>query len=134
MRRIERSEKRVAAAVALLLAVPESVAAQAIPTSPIVRYSVRFPDAVVLAGTGLLGAIPSVAGTRLPYAHCAPCDSTRLWGIDRGAVGLPRAGTARISDATLLLTGAGAAAVVALSRRGEPQAGRARRPKGYGDG
>jgi membrane-associated phospholipid phosphatase len=113
----------------VLLLVPitgESVAAQAIVTPPpAVRYSIRFQDAVMLAGTGVLGAIPSIAGTKLPYAHCAPCDSARLWGIDRGTVGLPRPGIGHISDGTLLLTGAGAAVVLAVSRHGEPEATRA---------
>ncbi len=115
-----------AMAAVMVGAASEPVAAQAIPSPAVpVRYTIRFPDAVVLAGVGVLGSIPAVLGTQLPYGHCSPCDSTRLWGVDRIAIGLPRNGPGMMSDVSLLLTGVGAAALVGLSRHGEPQAGKA---------
>lgn len=110
----------------LVLAAAGSLAAQAIPASPApVRYSIRPLDGVVLGGSVILGLIPELAGTRLPYARCAPCDSSRLWGLDRGSIGLPRPGISKLGDGALVATAAGAGALIALTRRGEAEAGRA---------
>lgn len=106
------------------MAVPEGVAGQAIP-SPIqpVRYSMRSADAVALGGLGVLAVLPTIVGTALPYAKCAPCDSSSLWGIDRVAVGPLRRRVADISDGFLVLTTTGAGALVGLSRTGPGSAG-----------
>jgi PAP2 superfamily protein len=116
--------------VALLLGtalpvVSEGVAGQAIPTTPArVTFRVGAPDLVVYGAVGLIGAIPSLSGTSLPYGKCAPCDSTRLWGIDRMTLGLPRSGIDRASTLTMGATVAGAGALIALTRRGEPDSRR----------
>jgi membrane-associated phospholipid phosphatase len=101
----------------------ESVAAQAIPTPP-ARVTFRVgasPDLAVFGVASIAGAIPALVGTKLPYGHCAPCDSTRLWGLDRVAIGLPRAGIDRTSTLAMGATVAGAGALIALTRRGEPE-------------
>ncbi len=110
----------------LLAIAPNTGAAQAIPAVPApVRYSIRMGDAVVFGAAGLVGAVPTLAGTRLPYARCAPCDSTRLWPLDRRTIGLPREGVSMGSTLVMGATFAGAGALIALSRRGEPAAGTA---------
>jgi hypothetical protein len=118
-------------AVALLSAglipvIPEGLVGQALGTPVIpVRYSIRVSDALVFGGGAVAAAIPALAGTSLPYARCAPCDSTSLWGIDRHTIGLPKGNISDLSTATMGLTALGGAALVALSRHGEPQANRA---------
>src|SRR5262249_8091741 len=82
-------------------------------------------DAAQLGGVGVLGLVPTLAGTSLPYARCNPCDSSRLWGIDRSTLGLPRENISSISTGTMGLTVLGGAALVGLSRRGQPDAGNA---------
>ena len=100
----------------------QGVAAQAIPTAPArVTFRIGVGDAAVFGAAAVLGAIPALAGTSLPYGRCAPCDSTRLWGIDRIAIGLPRSGIDRTSTLTMGATVAGAGALIALTRRGEPE-------------
>ena len=75
------------------------------------RFDARLvPAGAALAVSGALALAPTVLGTRLPYATCAPCDRASLPGFDRGAVGAPRAGPGAASHVTLLLTGLGAAA------------------------
>ena len=109
------------AAMAVSLS-PEIIVGQAIPASPApVTFRIGTADLAVFGAASVLGAIPAVAGTRLPYGRCAPCDSTRLWGIDRVAIGLPRAGLDRTSTLTMGATVAGAGLLLALSRQGEPQ-------------
>lgn len=115
-----------ALAAALLFLTPEGLVGQGVGSSPPpVRYTIKAGDALVLGGAGLVGVIPALTGTSLPYARCAPCDSTRLWGIDRGTLGLPRENISTLSTGTMGLTMAGAAALVAFSRRGEPEANKA---------
>src|SRR5262249_50854649 len=104
---------------AISAAAPEGLTAQA------VRYSIRPYDAALLGGVGLIGLVPALAGTSLPYARCNPCDSARLWGIDRSTLGLPKEHASSIRTRTLRLTVLGGAALVALSRRGQPEAGKA---------
>ena len=115
--------------VVLILAVPESVTAQAIPTSPVpVRYSIKAGDAALVVGSAVLAGIPVIAGPRLSYALCGPCDSISLWGIDRRAVGRPNPTAGLVSDGTLALTTLGAGVLLSLSRTGEPdRAGSANR-------
>ncbi len=109
-----------------LLFTSETLAGQGIGPSPApVRYSIRTSDVLVFAGAGVASAIPALAGRSLPYAQCAPCDSTRLWGIDRATIGLPRENISTLSTGTMGLTVAGGAALVALTRRGEPEANKA---------
>lgn len=105
----------------------EIVAAQAIPTPPPapLRYSIRAPDAVLMGAVGVVAALPNILGSRLPYAQCNPCDSTRLWPIDRGTLGLPNAGLSEASTLTMGATVLGAGVVLGLTRRGEPHAGAA---------
>ena len=94
------------------------------PPAP-VRYSIGTTDALVFAGSGVIGVIPVLSGKSLPYGRCNPCDSGRLWGIDRSTIGLPRENISTLSTGTMGLTVAGAAALVALTRHGEPEANRA---------
>lgn len=104
------------AAAALLL---HPVRAQQAPQP--VRFIVRaWPDAAVFGATTTAEVLRRVLDDRLPRVTCAPCDPSRLWGVDRGAVGTFRAGPSNASD--VLRGGAtwGAGALLALSRgRGE---------------
>jgi membrane-associated phospholipid phosphatase len=110
------------ATAAILL--PTSARAQQQPAvlTPL-RYSLRaWPDAPLLVGGAALSVLPGLLGDRLPLATCAPCDPAHLWSVDRGSVGLVSSGPETASNAALFATVAGSAALVALTRIGEPDA------------
>lgn len=81
-------------------------------------------QAVLVIGGALIMAtiMPDVLGRRLPYATCAPCDSTRVmtWGIDRIAVGPYRAQWSDLSWFTLIGTVGGALMLVGEGDDGIP--------------
>jgi membrane-associated phospholipid phosphatase len=95
---------RIGGAAAALLAcgTPQLAAGQQIPVTPL-RYSIGWQDAAVTGGSVVLTAIPTLLGAHLPYASCAPCDPSHLWGIDRHFVGEPRGGLGTASTATLVV-------------------------------
>jgi len=79
---------------------------------------------VLVIGSALIMAsiLPDVLGRELPYARCAPCDSTRVptWGIDRIAVGPYRGFWSDISWFTLIATMGGALWLVGEGDDGIP--------------
>lgn len=83
------------------------------------RFEVRvWPDAAIFGATTTAEVLRRVLDDRLPLVTCSPCDRSRLWGIDRGAVGPFRAGPSRASDVLLAGTTWGAGTLLALSRGG----------------
>jgi len=89
--------------------------------------SASDPLAVLVIGGSLMMAtiLPDVVGPELPYARCAPCDSTRVvtWAIDRVAVGPYRAIYSDISWFTLVATVGGALWLVGEGDDGIPASG-----------
>lgn len=78
---------------------------------------------LIIGGALLLATIlPDVVGPELPYARCAPCDSTRVptWAIDRIAVGPYRAVWSDLSWFTLIGTMGGALMLVGEGDDGIP--------------
>lgn len=93
-------------------------AAQQAPS--LLRFEVHaWPDAAILGGATVATLVPELFRGSLPHARCAPCDPSRLWGIDRGAVGPLRSTPARVSYALLAGATLGGGLLVALGRRGE---------------
>ena len=91
------------------------VQAQQVPDSN--RYDLRpWPDAAVFGASATSALLRHGLDSRLPLISCAPCDRSRLWGIDRGAVGTFDAGASRTSDVLLMGTAWGAATALLLSR------------------
>jgi len=86
------------------------------PVVPVVtapRFLVKpVPAGLVVATSGALYLTAEVFKSDLPYATCAPCDASKLPGIDRGILGPVRPGVSTVSDATLMLTVAGSAALL----------------------
>ena len=89
------------------------------------RYHVGlWPDvALALGMTAVAAALPSMNDT-VP-AHCAPCDPSDLWPIDRVAVGPYESGPGTASDITLRTTIAGGALLLVAARGGQGLAPRA---------
>lgn len=84
------------------------------------RFELRaWPDAAILGGATVATLVPALYRGSLPHATCAPCDPSRLWGIDRGAVGPLRTTPNRLSYALLAGATVGGGLLVALGRRGE---------------
>jgi membrane-associated phospholipid phosphatase len=103
----------------LALALAASLAARpAGAQATALRFDARLvPSTAVLAGTLAAGLAPVVFASSLPHATCAPCDPSGLSWLDRGTVGPVRPGVSSVSDATLLLTGAGAGLLLAADAR-----------------
>ena len=100
---------------ALLAIAPRPLAAQRVPDA-LPRYQVGAVDYAVIGVSALASALPALLGDQLPYASCAPCDPSELWGIDRGAIGDIRSGPARMSDITMLATIGGGGALTFMAR------------------
>jgi membrane-associated phospholipid phosphatase len=88
-------------------------------TDPL-RFRVgAWPDGVTI-GVGLTAtAIPLIWPNAFPHVSCAPCNPSRLWGLDRDAVGPVRATANALSDVSLGTEAALGALFLAASRRGE---------------
>ncbi len=103
------------------IAAPYGAAAQQV-SAPLeqLRFRVRpWPDAAVV-GAGLAAALVPVLWSRdFPYATCAPCDPSRLIGLDRNAIGPVRSGADALSTGTLAAEAALGAVFLAGSRRGQ---------------
>ncbi len=91
------------------------------------RFSAGRSDLALTAGLSVVAVLPGLLGDRLPYATCAPCDSTGLWGPDRRAIGAERVAAGRFSDASLAVSTAGAGLLLLRARRGEGDGGAAAR-------
>ena len=104
--------RRLAVAPLAAAALASPAAAQQQPPS--------WTDAAVIGAALFASVVPDLMGERLPYARCAPCDSTRVWSFDRVAIGPTRETPKSISDATLVASVLGSGALVLTSRRGEP--------------
>lgn len=112
-----------ASARAAFVALAVAAGARAAPAQAPRRFDVRLvPAGAALGVAGAAALAPVVLKAHLPYATCAPCDLSRLPGIDRGTVGAVRNGPAAASDAALVLTGVGAAAWLWAERRGDAAA------------
>jgi membrane-associated phospholipid phosphatase len=105
-------------AVLLAVAAPYGAAAQQV--SPTLRFRIRaWPDAVIVGTTAVATLLPVLWPHSFPYATCAPCDPSHVWGIDRGTVGPVRAAANVFSYGTSAAeTGLGLL-FLGLSRRGE---------------
>lgn len=72
-----------------------------------------------IAGVLIVAAIlPDALGDRLPYAKCAPCDSSRVWSFDRVAIGEFNADYGNLSWVTLFGSLGGALAMVGSAYQG----------------
>jgi len=99
---------------------PLVAALQPAPLPAPLRFRVTaWPDGVVLGAALTASAIPLVWPDAFPHATCDPCNPSRLWGVDRDAVGRVRAAADVLSSATLGAEAALGALFLAASRRGE---------------
>lgn len=81
--------------------------------TPAGRYTVHpLSSGFAVAATSGLWLAAEAFKSDLPHATCAPCDPSHLPGIDRWILGPVRPSVSNVSDATLLLTLAGAGALV----------------------
>jgi membrane-associated phospholipid phosphatase len=85
-----------------------------------VRFPVRaWPDGAIL-GAGLAAAlVPQLWPASFAHATCAPCNPSRLWALDRGAVGPVRSVADVASTGVLGVEAVLGAAFLAASRRGQ---------------
>jgi membrane-associated phospholipid phosphatase len=105
--------------VALLCGARAFAQQQPPPATPL-RFEVRAWPAGAVLGAAVVGTlVPELSKRSLPHATCAPCDPSRLWGLDRGILGPVRSGTSALSSATLVGTGVAGGLLLIRSRRGE---------------
>ena len=97
-------------------------AGPALAQAPEPRFDARLvPSGMVLGATAAVALAPVLLSGHLPYGTCPPpsCDPAGLSFLDRGTVGPERAGAATLSDGALLLTGGGAALLLAGEAHGD---------------
>jgi membrane-associated phospholipid phosphatase len=83
--------------VLVTCAAPYGLPAQAV--SPL-RFKIGWTDGVIVGTTAVATLLPVLWPHSFPYATCAPCDPSHVWGIDRGSVGPVRAAANVISYGT----------------------------------
>jgi undecaprenyl-diphosphatase len=105
-------------ALALTLAPPLAGAARSQQST--LRFPIHvWPDGVIVAAGATSALLPVLWPHGFPYATCAPCDRSRLWGIDRGSVGPVRLAANSFSYATSAAEVGMGLLFIANSRRGE---------------
>ena len=93
--------------------------AQQPPATPL-RFEVRAWPAGVVFGAAVVGTlVPELSKRSLPHATCAPCDPSRLWGIDRDILGPLRTRPSQLSTAGVVGTGIAGGLLLIRARRGE---------------
>lgn len=98
---------------AAFLALAHPLSAQQL-APPAARFRASLaPAALSLGTTSALWIAAHVWRDQLPHATCAPCDASRLWGVDRSILGPVRGGPALASDVTLAVAVAGAGTLLA---------------------
>jgi membrane-associated phospholipid phosphatase len=89
------------------------------------RFPIRaWPDGVIVGTTAVAALLPVVWPSSFAHATCtpAPCDQSRLWTIDRGAVG-PVNQTANLASYVTSAAETGLGLLfIGASRRGEGRA------------
>jgi membrane-associated phospholipid phosphatase len=100
---------------------------------PIVSFALRGGTAqgpstatgsvALIAGGLIIAAIlPDALGDRLPYADCAPCDSSNVWSFDRIAIGDYNASIGYLSWVTLIGSMGGSIAMLSSAYTGSGEA------------
>ena len=84
--------------------------------NPMPRYQVPGWEYAAFVAVGVVMLIPNYMAEKLPYATCAPCDPSGLWGIDRMAIGDVDYRYTRITDVLQASSMVGGLALTASAR------------------